>query len=168
MNTIRVYRLAAMAAALVVVCALCGCGSVAEASTCTATATIVPPWTGTPALPVDSGGQDASLRADLHLDSSHPLHKISAIVAPAAGHRALSERLPWFQVTDLGATTDSIGTAFELSADVGAYETEHRITLDVSRAAWVPPEGHKQWIRFDSEGGKDALAGLEVRGWVCE
>lgn len=147
-----------------------GCGgNVADAGTCAASAEMTAPWTGTASAPVDGSGHDASLRVDIHLDSSHPLHTISAVVAPAAGHRAMPERLPWFQVTDEGGgAVDALGTAFETSADVPAYEIEHRITLDVSAAAWTPTEGHKQWVRFDSEGGANALAGLEVRGWVCE
>lgn len=159
------------AATLPIVLALAGCGGVEELphSTCTATATIAPPWTGTSALPVDSGGQDASLWLALALPHDRPLRSVSAFVAPPRGHAALPERLPWFSVSDEGGgAVDAVGTGFEAAAALDAYETEHQITLDVSRAAWVPPADHKQWIRFDSEGGKGAMAGLEVRGWVCE
>lgn len=161
----------AVRAGVIIALALLGCGGIEsqEPSTCTVAATIVPPWTGTPTQPVDSGGQDASLWLSLSLPHDRPLRSVSAIVAPADGHATLPERLPWFSVSDEGGgAVDAVGTAFETAADIDAYEVEHPIKLDVSRAAWVPPAGHKQWIRFDSEGGKGALVGLEVRGWVCE
>ena len=132
--------------------------------TCSSTPAASAGWTGTSPAATSS---DASLEVAFTLAEGRPLRTIAAAVRPAPGHTSLPERLPWFSLFDQGGVLDTVGTAFDASATLPAYEGEHEVVLDLSAFSWGAEPGHEQHARFVSEGGAGAVAGLRVLAWRC-
>ena len=136
--------------------------SLPPVDTCSSKAAPSAGWDG--GSPSVAAGSDASLAVAFSLAEGRPLKSIAAVVQPAQGHALLPERLPWFSLFD---GVDTVGTAFDPSADLPAYAAEHEVALDLSAFSFAAEPGHEQHARFVSEGGAGAVDGLRVLAWRC-